>query len=488
MKTFFAIAFLLALALVSPAQDASEAQKKEFIKLLYTLPTRGEFYTKEAVEKATPYLPVLLSLTQKDTEQNDLFALVAISGGLSFEKQNRAYVFKHFNEIRHPVLKLFWAALLFNAGDISPDVVHHLRDALNDPARADELSQMTGHSEFKFFRRKVLQHPYANDAGAVQWKDIEGHSDWVTSVAFSPDGKMLVSGSHDGTVILWDVATGKQLRAIEDHRLNGKPFEVVSVAFSPDGKRVASASSDKTVRVWEVATGAAVRKFSNVEYAQQVVFSPDGNRLAVANCATVLVWDLNAGTLIRTLTKAKFGVDSNYCAGHVAFLENGRRIIADAGPFQIWEVASGRELRRLPFKQSGSAMTVSSDGTKLLLGGDLNGAQGVIQLWDLASATLLRRFPEQPNVVESVALSPGGKIAASDGSENMDPFSPGYIQLWDVATGAELQRLVGHRSRVAAIVFAPDGKTLASGSWDNSVKLWDVATGKEIRTFPSANK
>jgi WD40 repeat protein len=485
MKVCFAIALLLALCPVLVAQNATDAQKKEFIELLKTLPTRGEFYTPEAVQQATRYLPVLLSLTEKDIEQYDLYPFVALSGGLSFDKQNRTYVLSHFNEIRHAKLKLGWAVLLFNAGDISRDVVHHLRDALLAPAGASDLSGMVGHSQFKFFRRKVLSHPYANDEGLLQWKEDEGHTDWVVTVAFSPDGKTLASGSHDGTVLLWDVATGRQVRAIEDHRLHGKPFEVVSVAFSPDGKRVASASSDKTVRVWEVSTGAAVWTFSNVKYAQEVTFSQNGNRLAVANCATVLVWNLNTGTLLRTISKARFGAGSHYCAGHVAFLENGRKIVADAGPIQIWQVATGQELKRFKPDQSDSAMTVSTDGTKLLLGGDVNSASGVLELRDLASGNLLRRFPEQTYPVESVAFSPDGKIIASDGRDGMDISSSGYIHLWDSATGAELHRLVGHQGPVAGIAFAPDGKTLASASWDNSVKLWDVATGKEIRSFPN---
>jgi WD40 repeat protein len=486
MKTALLITLLVSFASASLAQDSSAAQKKEFIDLLKTLPTKGEFYTDESIRRATPYLPALLSLTEDDIEKYDFYPLAAISGGLAREKTNRAYVLKRFAEIRHPQLKLFWAAMLFNADDISPEVVHYLRDALKEPSRAKTLSEAIG-PDFKFFKRKVLSHPYANDGRvAEQMAQDEGHADWVSSVAFSPDGKTLVSGSHDGTLILWDVATGKQIRSIEDHRLHGRPFEVVSVAFSPDGQRVASASSDQTVRVWEAATGTPVWKFSNVKSAHEVRFSPDGNRLAVANCETVLVWNLSTGTLIRTIPKAQTGIGGRYCAEHVAFLGDGSEVLADGGPIQIWQTSTGREVRRFSPQGSGFAMALSRDGTKILLGEDFNGYRGMMELWDVTKGILIRSFPEQSNPVDSVAFSPDGKTVASESRDGDDIESDGFIKLWDLTTGKELRKLAGHKRRVAAIAFAPDGKTLASGSWDHSVKLWDVASGKEIRSLPSA--
>src|SRR6266852_5179959 len=103
--------FITILIVFAPAlavQDASDAQKKEFIELLKTLPTKGEFYTEDAIRKAGPYLPVLLSLTEKDTERLDLYPFAAISAGLANDKTHRAYVLAHFADIRHPQLKLFW--------------------------------------------------------------------------------------------------------------------------------------------------------------------------------------------------------------------------------------------------------------------------------------------------------------------------------------------------------------------------------------------
>ena len=483
MKTCLAITLILAFAIPSPAQDSSAAQRKEFLELLKSLPIKGEFYAEESIRKVTPYLPVLLSLTQEDIEKYDFYFFAALSAGLSTEKTNRSYVLTHFAGIRHPTLKLFWAVLLMKANEVSPEVVRYLRDALNDPNQAQTVSEMTG-PDFKFFKRKVLSHPDANEGRLVQpVAENQGHVDWVSSVAFSPDGKTLVSGSHDGTLIFWDLATGKQIRTIEDHREHGKPFEVVSVAFSPDGKRVASSSSDQTVRVWETATGVPVWKFSDVKFAQQVTFSPDGARLAVANCESVLVWNLATGDRISAMPKAKSKTGDQYCAQHVAFLEGGRALLANGGPIQIWDVPTGRELRRFSPQGSGFAMAVSQDGTKLLLDHDVHGYLGMVELWDVKKGILLRDFPQEQSPVETVAFSPDGKLAAYETHEGNDIDSDGFIRLWDLTTGKELRKLIGHKRRIAAIAFASDGKTLASGSWDHSVKIWDVATGNEIRTL-----
>jgi hypothetical protein len=126
-------AFLSILLVFAPSQAAnqvSEAQKKDFIELLKTLPTKGEFFTEEAIDKAGLYLPVLYALTEKDIEKYDIYPFVAVSRGLCDRKVHRDYAIRHFSELRHPLLKLGWGSMLFNAGAASPDVVQFLREAL----------------------------------------------------------------------------------------------------------------------------------------------------------------------------------------------------------------------------------------------------------------------------------------------------------------------------------------------------------------------
>lgn len=149
---------LLAIVLtVSPSQASNkitDAQKKEFIEILRTLPVKGEFFTDEAVKRAEPYLPVLLSLTEKDIEGYDIYPFLALSRGLADHKEHRDYAVSHFAEIRHPILKLAWAGMLFDAKSTSPQIIQFLRDALKSKEQSKVLSEMLG-PDFNNFQMRV---------------------------------------------------------------------------------------------------------------------------------------------------------------------------------------------------------------------------------------------------------------------------------------------------------------------------------------------
>ncbi len=154
-------AFLIILLTFTPCQatnQVSDAQRKEFIGLLKTLPTKGEFYTDEAVKKAGTYLPVLFALTEKDIEKYDVYPFAAISRGLCNQKEHRDYAVRHFAEIHHPALKLFWGAMLFDTGAASSEIVQFLRDALKSEEQAKVLSEIVG-PQFEDFKRRVSIHP-----------------------------------------------------------------------------------------------------------------------------------------------------------------------------------------------------------------------------------------------------------------------------------------------------------------------------------------
>ncbi len=149
------LVFALAAA-PSAAQEVTAAEKKAFLELLAKLPTKGEFYTAEAVTKAAPHTRVLLALTRTDIAKYDLYPFLALSRGLANRKEPRAYAVQHFGTIAHPTLKLFWASVLFDEQAASPEVVAYLRKALESKEDARTLSEMAG-PDFENFKHRVLR-------------------------------------------------------------------------------------------------------------------------------------------------------------------------------------------------------------------------------------------------------------------------------------------------------------------------------------------
>jgi hypothetical protein len=154
-------ALMLVLALAAtPSQaenDVTSAEKQAFLELLVKLPTRGEFYTDEAIQKAHPHTRVLLALTEKDLERHDIYPFLALSRGLLDHREQREYGVKHFDKIAHPKLKLFWAAVLFDKKPASAEIVRFLRASLESKQQAEVLSRMLG-GKFEDFKSRVKEH------------------------------------------------------------------------------------------------------------------------------------------------------------------------------------------------------------------------------------------------------------------------------------------------------------------------------------------
>ena len=300
-----------------------------------------------------------------------------------------------------------------------------------------------------------------------------GHSDTINSVAFSPNGEVLATGSTDKTIKLWDVATGLELRT-----LTGHADFVNSVAFSPDGKIVASGSRDKTVKLWNVSTGAElVTLKGHSDEVNTAVFSPDGKTVASAGGdKTIRVWDAPSGTLLRTLEGHKnmihqvvFSPDGRLLASAGGFLltdGNGhpRTDVSEDNTVRLWDIGTGAQLRVF----NGHADQVWSvafgpDGKTIASGSWDN----VVKVWDVASGTVLQTLSGR-----SVRFSPDGKSLATG-------IAGGAIKLWNVGTGKESRTLIGHSDQISDLAFSPDGETLASGG-NHTIILWHVSTGEQF--------
>jgi hypothetical protein len=258
-------------------------------------------------------------------------------------------------------------------------------------------------------------------------RTFAGHTEWVRSVAFSPDGRSALSGGGDKTLKLWDVVTGKEIRTFTGHT-----SAVNSVAFAPDGHSALSGSWDQTLKLWNVATGKEIRTFSgHAGSVTSVAFSPDG-RAALSGSGgwpdyTLKLWDVATG--------------------------------------KLWAAVRGREIRRFAGHTfQVDSVAFSPDGRTALSGSD----DWTLKLWDVATGKEIHTFAEEHSKpVRSVAFSPAGRSALS-GSDDKT------LKLWDVATGKELRGFTGHTAAVTSVAYSPDGRTALSGSGDKTLKLWDL--------------
>ncbi|QYX33549.1 hypothetical protein [Sphaerospermopsis torques-reginae] len=293
-----------------------------------------------------------------------------------------------------------------------------------------------------------------------------GHSNIIRTVVWSADGKTLASGSDDQTVKLWDVQSGNCVRTLQGHN-----SWVWSVAWSADGKTLASASHDQTLKLWDVQSGDCVRILqghSNI--IRTVVWSADGKTLVSGSeDQTVKLWDVQSGDCVRTLQGHSSWVRS------VAWSPDGKTLASGSHDqtVKLWDVQSGDCVRTLQgHSYSVSSVVWSRDGKTLASGS----ADKTVKLWDVQTGDCVRTLQGHSSWVWSVVWSADGQTLAS-GSEDQT------VKLWDVQSGDCVRTLQGHSSWVRSVAWSPDGKTLASASHDQTLKLWDVQSGDCVRTL-----
>jgi WD40 repeat protein/transcriptional regulator with XRE-family HTH domain len=336
----------------------------------------------------------------------------------------------------------------------------------------------------------------------------QAHADTVErALAFSPDERLLATGSWDGTIKLWEVESGALL-------WTGWQTDLVeSLAFAPDGQRIASCGDDATIRLWDATSGANVQTIAAQGTLYAVAWSSDGTHLA-SSCfdGRIQVWELRArqpATCVQTLEG-----HTNWVLG-LAFAPDGAQLASASwdGTVRLWDVASGRCLHTLEghtdrvytVAWSPDGRTVASAGfdhtiwlwdaepgryrmalpghsapvysiaftpdNRLLLSGS---EDRTMRVWEVESGHCMRIMQGYAAALYDVAWSPDGQRLASVGTDML-------VTLWEVAAETVHRTLRGHRWVVHGVAWSPDGRLLASVGWDNTLRLWNPDTGAGVQ-------
>ncbi len=293
----------------------------------------------------------------------------------------------------------------------------------------------------------------------------------VSTAAFSPDGKTLISGNYDKTLCLWEVATGKELRRFKAETPEKSGF-YVQLALSQDGSLAAVTGAHHDgpetgraalIHLWDVGTGKELRQLPGHRgYIGSLTFSPDGTRLASTGFdRTTRLWEVETGRELRQI-----GRGHRDMVAFLAFAADGKTLASAAKDetMRFWDVCTGREVRQL----QGRFRALSPDG-RLWATLAWNPRQQIVLLQEVATGKELRRF--EVEMASAAAFSPDGRVLAIGGWR--------ATLLWDVTTGQEVARLEGSTGPVG---FSPDGKFFVT-TIDRTIQLWDRSTGKlRLRT------
>ena len=319
---------------------------------------------------------------------------------------------------------------------------------------------------------------------------------FVNAAAFAPDGQLVATGSSDragGYLRLWDAASGQRVR-----RLEGHTDAVTSVAFSRDGKRLLTGSYDATARLWNVATGELIRTFAGHDWwVWSAAFSPDERRIVTASHdGSAIVWTTDTGEVAGVPFTGHRQDGSQTPVFKAVFAPDGRRVASggldnrvliwdpdELQPFDYAKAIAGQKPPPQPFvalsghKAAVHALAFSQDGKRLLSGSHDN----TVIVWDAETSAMIKTLRGHDGWVQACSLTADSSLAVS-GSHD------GRVKFWDVQ-GYEEARvlrghvLAGHLDAVLAAAYSPDGRRVATASRDRTAKSWDASTGGELLQF-----
>lgn len=282
---------------------------------------------------------------------------------------------------------------------------------------------------------------------------LEGHTDFISSVCFTPDDQHILSSSGDNTARLWKVKNGQCVTILEGH---SKP--IATVTCDSTGRYALTGGKDKAVRLWELESGECLRVFEgHSKVVNSVRFHPNPKYILSGSWDnTIRMWDRETGECIHVFEGHQ---DDVKC---IDLDEAGQRLFSASKDetARIWSLETGECLMELPHKGTVFSIQASADGTRVL-----TGVYGTLRLWDGNTGQLLSRFDGHESAIYSLYLDPKGQRAVTGSGDKT-------IRLWDMTASQASLTLDAHARDIRDVVHNADGSLVVTGSKDNTLRVW----------------
>jgi len=300
------------------------------------------------------------------------------------------------------------------------------------------------------------------------YQTMRGHTNLVNGVAYLADRQWIITCSDDGSLRLWEQDSGAQIG--NDWRDDEDEVGVFTIALSPNGKTVASGSRNGTVKLWDIETRNVIAKWTgHSDVIQSVCWSADGGRVASGSSdGTARVWDVESGEVVLGPIKTMTVHQPSFILV-VAFSPDGSNFATGGseqdGRTKIWDASTGKLLSTLEHDSSVFSLVWTSDQKKLLSGC----ANGSITIFNTTTWQQIAVLEDHTTTVYALSLFRNDRLLAS-GSQDKT------VRLWNLDTNLPVSLPLGHRCMVYDTAFSPDGRFLATAGGDGNAYVWDVHT------------